>query len=209
MRFLGWFASEGYLLSAPYLKNCVGIAQTRDLHKPEIRQVLREMGVSFRECEKGFEFNHGPLAAWLRSACYDGSGHRAWNKCVPRSVMDYPSHLLAEMFGSMMRGDGHFEKNGFRRYITTSKLLADDTTEVLQKMGTQGWYATIRLASGGIVNGREVKARRLQYRVAARTGNGSAIPVPVKVAYGGLIHKVTAGGATLHVRRHGRTAWCG
>ena len=209
-QFIGWFVSEGYVLSAPYLQNVVGIAQSRDLYKPLIRETLKHLGAWFREDADGFEFNHGPLAAYLRAACYTCGEHRAWNKRLPADVKEYPPDLLREVFTTMMLGDGHVEKTGLRRYTTTSKALADDTIEILQKMGSQGWYDHPgKPGVGGMIEGRKIGSRRTQYRVAERPGTGSAVPVPKTLHYSGAIHCVSAPGEAVYVRRNGRTAWAG
>ena len=206
-QFIGWFVSEGYVLSSPHLQNVVGISQSREQHKPLIRETLREMGAPFRENGKGFEFNHGPLAKYLRAACYTCDEHRAWNKRLPVSVKEYPPELLREVFATMMLGDGHVEKTGLRRYGTTSKALADDAVEILQKMGSQGWHDTIHGGVGGVIEGRKISARHTQYRVTERPGAGSAVPVPREATYSGSVHCASVPNGTVYVRRNGRTAW--
>lgn len=208
-QFVGWYVSEGYVLSAPHLQNVIGIAQSREQHRPLIRETLREMGAPFRENGKGFEFNHGPLAKYLRATCYTRDEHRSWNKRLPASVKEYPAELLREVFATMMLGDGHAEKTGLRRYITTSKILADDTVEILQKMGAQGWYDWTHPEHVSIIKGRKVGKRRTQYRVTERPGTGSAVPVPNKVTYSGSVHRVSVPNDTVYVRRNGRTTWAG
>lgn len=210
MSFLGWFLSEGYLLKGPAQENVIGIAQKREAHRPHIRAAFGAMGIRPRENRKGFEFNNGPLAQWLRRTSYTTSEHRAWNKRIPDAVMGYPPDLLARMFESMMFGDGHTEKTGLRRYVTTSKMLADQTVEVLQKMGAQGWYHTIMTEpGGGIIRGYRIQQRRIQYRVTERPGHASNTPVPADVAYAGLIHRISVPAGVIYVRRSGRTAWIG
>jgi replicative DNA helicase Mcm len=208
MRFLGWFLSEGWLTDTVNAYNVVGIAQIRETHRPHIRETLEAMGMPFREGTTGFEFNHGPLRRWLWAASYNGKGHRAWHKMVPLSVREYPSDLLAVMFDAMMRGDGHTEKTGLRRYLTTSRTLADDVVEVLQKMGKQGWYEVVRFANGTTIGGTRVKSKRTQYRVTERPGEGSAVPVPSPVPYSGAIYNVRVPNELIYVRREGRTTWC-
>lgn len=209
-RFIGWFVSEGYVLSSPNMQNVVGIAQSRELHKAHIRETLQDMRVSFRENEKAFEFNHGPLAKYLRATCYTCGEHRAWNKRLPGTAKEYPPELLREVFATMMLGDGHVEKTGLRRYTTTSKALADDTIEILQKMGSQGWHDhPVRPGTGGIIEGRKIGSRRTQYRVAERPGTGSAVPVPRTLRYSGAVHSVSVPSEAVYVRRNGRTAWAG
>ena len=206
-RFLGWFLSEGWLATRD--RNVVGVSQTTERHKPEIRSVLGSMGVDdlVREDPAGFVFHHGPLAELLRRTCYMSAEHRAWTKCVPPQVKGYPQDLLAEMFAAMMRGDGHVEKTGLRRYVTTSKVLADDVTEVLQKMGSQGWHDILPVPARRATPGP--RGRRPQYRVAARPGNASNTPVPTETRYSGLLYGIAAPNMTVYVRRNGRTAWCG
>ena len=206
-QFIGWFVSEGYVLSSPHLQNVVGVAQSRERHKAYIRETLQGMGVSFRENGKGFEFNHGPLAKWLRATCYTCNEHRAWNKRLPGSLKEYPPELLREVFATMMLGDGHVEKTGLRRYLTTSKTLADDAVEILQKMGSQGWHDWTRPEHVSLIEGRKVGKRRTQYRVTERPGTGSAVPVPHEVTYSGSVHCVSVPHGIVYVHRNGRTAW--
>jgi hypothetical protein len=209
LRFLGWFVSEGWLpaLEGTGNYNVVGIAQTREDFKPGIRSVLDAMGIRYSEDRTGFQANHGPLSAFLRAECYQG-GHRAWHKRITRSVLEYPSGPLAAMFDAMMCGDGHIEQTGLRRYVTTSKTLADDTVEVLQKMGTQGWYHDFLPDHDSFLGGRKMGKRRTQYRVTERPGVASTTPVPVEIAYDGPVFSLTPGGI-VYVRREGRTGWCG
>jgi hypothetical protein len=128
---------------------------------------------------------------------------------MPASVKEYPPGPLAALVEAMMLGDGHTEKTGLRRYITTSATLADDLIEVLQKTGTQGWCQTLTPVHETEIRGRRVGERRPQHRITERPGSGSAAPVPSEVHYCGTIHSCPIPGSAIYVRRNGRTAWCG
>jgi replicative DNA helicase Mcm len=211
VQFLGWYLSEGFVYSAPNLRNYISISQRKPEHKPEIERMLKALS----ECVQAppflrfnwalqkddYTFSHGPLAELLRRTCYvPGGVCRAWTKHIPHDVKAYPPPLLEILFGAAMRGDGHVEKlNGLRRYATTSQRLADDMIEILQKKGAQAWYDEAD-------NGPRCRRR---FRVTERPGDVGRVPYATAVPYAGLVYNVRVPNGAIYVRREGRTAWCG
>jgi hypothetical protein len=201
--FLGLYLAEGSTVAG---RNTVYIAQAstaKDFGR--IQDMLEATGLNWtyqqtRDHCGQFYVNHGPLADWLRDNCYVADEHRSWEKCVPSQAKNWTPRLLNLLFDWMMIGDGHTEKNGFRRYMTTSPHLADDLLEVLQKAGREGWIK--RVEAFGI-------GRRPHYRISDRPGAYHKVPVPTVEHYNGTIHCVSVPNGVVYVRRNGRTAWCG
>lgn len=200
-RFLGWYLSEGSVTAAVDAQNYIYISQSKREHFPEIENTLTAMGTRWRRDGENYYFCHGPLGRWLRATCYTCTEYRAWNKRIPASVKEYPPALLEELFTALVKGDGHVEKlNGLRRYATTSPRLADDVIEIIQKKGGQGWYYLMP---------KSKEHHHQGYKVTDRPGDYGHVPVPKAIQYDGTIHNVRVSNGIVHVRRHGRTAWCG
>lgn len=211
--FLGLYLAEGWVsgeAATDKYHGRISVCQAAtSRHHGSMTELLAATGLDWRFSPgsgptKGyFSVTNRPLAQWLRENTYTGAaGGRSWEKRLPDFVKDYPPDLLNLLFDAMMAGDGHVEKNGHRRYLTTSRALADDLLGVLQKAGHEGWISTL-------IPHATAKGRRPQYRIPLRPGEAHQVPNPVTEHYEGRIGCVTVPNGTVFVRRNGRTAWCG
>ncbi len=207
--FLGIYLAEGWVRAD---RDDIIVSQSPnspDLE--EIRQILAATGLNWNYDARNLKFtvSNKPLAAWLRENC----GHRAWGKRVPQEFKDLPPHLLETLLHGMMLGDGHWSREGQRRYTTTSAQLADDVQEILQKLGRDAWVRPNDLSkySGGdIGNGRTIRRTgRLAYVVHERMGEYHWLPVPKRTEYHGAVYCVTVPNGIVYVRRNSKAAWCG
>ena len=126
-KFLGWFLSEGNLYKKRY---SITITQCNEYGRKIIRELLTEIGMNFWVNDKSFRFSNKALCAYLEQfgKCRD--------KFIPRDVMEWSSTLLEELLYALIEGDGTWIEPGYRgHFVTMSKQLADDISEIAIKCG--------------------------------------------------------------------------
>ena len=126
-KFLGWFLSEGSLYKKRY---SITITQCNEYGRKIIRELLTEIGMNFWVNDKSFRFSNKALCAYLEQfgKCRD--------KFIQRDVMEWNSTLLEELLYALIEGDGTWIEPGYRgHFVTMSKQLADDISEIAIKCG--------------------------------------------------------------------------
>jgi hypothetical protein len=207
--FLGVFLAEGWVRAD---RDDVIVSQTSgSRHLSEIHQILAATGLHWDYDARNSKFttSHLTLAGWLRENC----GSRAWGKRVPREFLELPQDMLEALLHGMMLGDGHWSREGQRRYTTTSAQLADDVQEIFQRLGRDAWVRPQDLsqyAPGDPGHGRAIRRTgRMQYVVHERMGEYHWLPKPKMTEYHGTVYSVTVPNAIVYVRRNGKAIWCG
>lgn len=201
--FLGLFVAEGWVHAT---NETIHIAQFEtSRHLPEISAILGATGLRWSYNHQGQKFtaSHRALARWLRA----NAGHRARNKRIPGTIKNLPAPLLDTMLRGMMIGDGHWGREGQRRYTTTSRQLADDVQEVFQKTGVDSYIRMTTVAEMSKYNG--TLAARDIYVVHERMTGSHWLPRAGWRDYSGSVVSVKVPNGIVYVRRNDRPAWCG
>ena len=207
-RFLGLYLAEGWTSTGTDHPNRVTVCQSqRNPRLTEVRAVLDAVGLPWKwspgqGVSGKFYVTDPALADWLRTNAYDPGPKRSWAKRIPREALGWSADTLTALIDGLMLGDGHTEKWGYRRYLTTSRGLADDVMEAAQKAGQEAWIDA-RAAHP------DTYGRRHQYRVCFRPGDAHRVPQPTVEWYTGRIGCVSVPNGIIYVRRNGRPAWCG
>ncbi len=200
--FMGWYLSEGCTVTYRDRRE-VQISQLKRVNVPKIETLLTNMGLTFHYNKREFIICNRQLTEYL--ALFG----KAYDKYIPRELLQLSSTQLARLYGSLLAGDGHesirIGQTPAHMYKTTSERLAGDFQELLLKLG---YTASISRVS---VTGRE--RWRPCWVVTRRTSFESTI-FPAKhgttIAYDGWVYGCTVEPhRTLVVRRNGRPAVCG
>lgn len=147
LKFLGWFVSEGHvgitysskdkLHKSPYYVIYVSQSKKSKWFE-ELEEFLNEIfeSVSYVESNRSFRiYREQALAKWLLEHC----GHLARNKKIPSFIKELTPELIDIFVNTYCKGDGNFTnryKSGTRRrFITLSKQLKDDISELILKLG--------------------------------------------------------------------------
>ena len=192
MRFLGWYITEGSSLkSNGEYKISLGI---QDPETEEYRSVLERIGIAYRKVRftnvPGTIFNSKQLYSYLAPL-----GH-AHDKRIPAEVKKLSRYHLSILLETLLKGDGYIHPSGTAMYGTSSKILAEDVSELAIKCGH--WPTIHRDEKRGMYNVSVKKAYR-----------GTMLHRPKAVPYSGKVWCVTVPNGTVIVERHGRISVSG
>lgn len=131
--FLGWYVTEGHL-GINKEKNLIGITQKIPANQKRIEALLYRIGAKWsRPDGRHYRFSNGALADYLREHC----GRLAAGKRLPREVFDYTPQLRRLLLDTLVDGDGsHYpDEHGKMLFVTTSRQLWDDVSELATRCG--------------------------------------------------------------------------
>lgn len=223
LRILGWYISEGWYSQNSYIR-ISGNTGTKSVGSLYISQSPTGKPTHYNILEQDI-VNSG-----IKYTVNGGNGFRLLSKSlniafaeelrkmgkspvrrIPRHVLNLPSHLLKHLFDSLMLGDGHYDKNGYGTYTTTSFGLAGDIQELCQKIGLHAKIVNVG-KHDCVIEGRNVTANHDCLRVFIHKRDKidvaklerKLIPQRAEVA---CIE--TAPYHTFYVRRNGICVWTG
>ncbi|MBG0818780.1 hypothetical protein [Planomonospora sp. ID82291] len=211
-RFLGWYVAEGHTYQAKGRNTFrVSIAQNPGRKYDEIADLLSRMGITFGRYARSLSFSHYAIAEWLREHCGVGSG----DKRIPRCIKEARPEVMEAFLDSFGKGEGaqHTHADS-RRYVTSSKQLADDLHEVLCKLGRGRKVRPMHAEGSQAVGpqGTPFRRHRSTWMI-----NDPGVPVDsdvlkknvVKHRYKGMVYCVSTPHQTIMVRRNGCAMWSG
>lgn len=196
--FMGMWLSEGFLCN-----RAVGIAQRRTSKGylgfyNLIKDITGKAEPSYSDGT--FYIGCKPLRDYLKQFGI------AKNKYIPDEIMDASPEQIDVFLRFFILGDGN--KEG-RTIYTSSKRLADQLQELLQKAGKSAIIGVDdRRGRSILLHGREFVTKNINYRIHISTDKEKKIRSS-KEFYEGKIGCVSVPNGTLYVRRNGRPAWSG
>jgi UDP-glucuronate decarboxylase len=125
LTFFGWYISEGSLGSRN--KYEIHISQTKD--KSKIIECVKKLGYKYYVSKDGVRIYGKSLFEYLKQF------GKADKKFIPREIIELSPRLLRYLFDSLMLGDGHKYSDTNYRYISVSRQLIDDVSEISLKLG--------------------------------------------------------------------------
>ena len=147
LEFLGWFIAEGNLTLEKNLSYKIIITQHKHVHEFEFNKIcslLKRMGLNYWTCkDKQIVFSSKEIFEHLKKYCYritkdskirTKSVYCCYNKCFPSYVKNLSKRQTEIILNSFWLGDGSEDK-GLKRWMTSSKVLADDLQEAILKIG--------------------------------------------------------------------------
>jgi hypothetical protein len=230
LQFLGWYISEGCINSNPKKgRYSILIAQNKNKYFAEIKSLLTKMNFSYDYNSHSFRIHDKQLWNWLKENCYKGNRIRiksifnCYNKKVPDFIKTLQPKFIEIFLDSFCKGDGTIEKHtGRKRYITSSKQLADDIQELILKIGK---YATIDKIKPltFFIKGKKIEPLKYHFRINEYMTNFKIATICQKTTmknrndtqlksrfYNGLVWCITTTPHHLiYIRRNGKCHWTG
>lgn len=220
LTFLGLYIAEGSINGSNKNKSTrINISQ-----KPYskgftiIENILKELNIKFirNKREDAFEINNTELATYIKQLipgkCYE--------KVIPRNIMNLHPNLLQYLLNGLMAGDGWNDKV----YNTTSKILADEVVEIVNKLGKSGYMFPVdNIGRITFANRKNKKgepsqciSKHINYyiiinskQLTPRFNHHSKNMVTV-MPYNGIVTCLALQDNHLMlVRRNGHSVWCG
>ncbi|GAG15103.1 unnamed protein product, partial [marine sediment metagenome] len=153
-----------------------------------------------------FTINNVEIARYLANEF----GPHSWNKKIPRWIRDLPKNKLKVLYKSMMAGDGDVRSDNLQdrfRYVTVSKQLADDWSDICLKLG---YWPTSSIEN----NTDKYPNRRLIHRTywsenRKETKFNLRKQHMLREDYEGKVYCVKVPNSWVFVRKNGRIAICG
>ena len=212
--FIGWYVAEGSAtgtrggkIQVPGRGYSVFLSQSQEANPEKCDRIAALLNrLAFHWNYKGNRvFSISNKALW---EILFPLGHSE-EKFIPRHILSMPHPALTRLWEAMLLGDG---SRGC--YTTTSQRLAEDATELLARIGKACSFST-RMPKHGVINGRTVRAKHLQYIIAERQDSVASITNGKKEylcheqEYNAMVYCVTVPNSTLLVRRNHKTMFCG
>lgn len=211
--FMGIFLAEGWVnrngeKTGRKVKHLTRVAQMKNsVHWEEINAMLMNLPFKFRWIQRhnSWESSCGQLWKYLKQfgLCNE--------KFVPQFIKDLKPEKLEILWKWACMGDGWKIKNQKAYgYVTTSKRLADDYQEVLQKCGRDATIITKPpCKTVSYIGSKRVVSKKTTYRLTERTGKHRSLSCVSQVDYDGRVYCVTVPNGVVYVRRNGKPAWSG
>jgi dCTP deaminase len=199
LRFLGAWMGDGSAYAASNGNYIVKLAVvTKPQKRLYFRWVLENLGLVFREEERGFSFNSKDIVDYLMP--YKG----AHNKHLPLEVKNFNAEHLQYVIDGMMHSDGNIETS---TYVSVSEKLVDDFQEICLKTG---YNCTKWMQDKPIFNSAPTKVYKARF---SKTNVTPAKLTPDKnmstVDYSGMVYDITVDNHIFYSRRNGRASWTG
>ena len=203
VKFLGWYLAEGNCSKSRY---AITITQLNKKGRKEIKKILDNVqGINYHETKKDFVLNNKALYKYLSQ--FGTSNY----KYIPDDVKQYPPKLLELLLKALVEGDGTWYKDKQGVFVTSSKRLADDVSEIAIKCG---YRPKLNYVENDNPKGSPFGQKR-RWRVSLLYRNGKDTEVRKKRSlkrkhYKGKIYSVTVPPYhTVLIRHRGRIAWIG
>jgi phosphoribosylamine-glycine ligase len=204
LAFMGIWIAEGSISNS-----CIQIAQKKPEKNILIEELLKKLPFKFKRNDKKscFYVYGKQLASYLEQF------GKAYNKFVPGFIKNLSSKQIEIFLKWYGFGDGTMMKEGFRIFYTSSKKLADDTQELLLKIGRVGIIKERKRRGEGIwIKDHFANCSRTQYEILERVKKlDSWIDKRdiKKIKYEGTVYCAEVTNHVMFVRRNGKPYWCG
>lgn len=194
--FMGMYLSEGCKTRHGFiiyqLPKSKGYQEFRDL-------MVRIFGVEPPRDGHGWCKTSKPMLRYLSQF------GKSPKRFIPQGIMEASPRQLGIFLHYYMLGDGSYSSS-LPEIVTTSKRMADQLQEVIQKIGRSTSIGEGKSRQNRF--GDKVSLSLPYYRIAIRNTQYQGFHVD-KVWYRGTIHCVSAPNSFIYVRRNGKPAWSG
>ena len=219
MQFMGWYISEG---SCCFHEGCwqINISQLKEHYRTEIIELCTKL---FPKIWIGKDniiipYYTEELPLYLKALGY------SYQKYVPQELKELSSELLQEMLTTLIKGDGtidtscfegYTQKEPYYSYVTSSKRLVNDLTEISLKLSKS---LVIRETEPGVYDDKRAdkvyQCNHVIYEIGWRVStfkkscyNKSLSSI---VEYSGTVVCLEMdNNPTLFTKRNGKTIWTG
>lgn len=212
--FLGIFIAEGSSggSAGGKITNRVEIVQVKSESTEAIHQLLKKLP---------WKFSHDFWNGKTRFLINDQGLHNhlsklgnCYQKFIPAYAKQWSPHLLEILFQWMLIGDGRNRKkpNGelIRELYTTSTRLANDTAELIVKLGSGASIHT-RIQKDRMIEGREILAKNSKPLFIISEHDSTGVCCSQfkfeKIPYSGKVYCVRVPNQTWLMKQNGRILW--
>jgi phosphoribosylamine-glycine ligase len=202
-RFLGFYIAEGSSTDSQ-----VSIAQSHELKAEMAKVIMRKSTLRYAQDGHGFRISSSQVARHLKPL------GRSWEKRVPSYIKKGSKEVITAFLEGYALGDGNMQPNGFRIFYTSDQGLADDTQELLLKIGRvgivkrRGFRNRTCFAPDGHLIEQKLPAYEVLERVQ-KTRSWLDLRDRSEKPYKGKVYCATVPGHVMYVRRNGKPFWCG
>ena len=206
--FLGWYTAEGCRSLTPQIPGRgyeVTVAQAKPGGRLLLEELLQKIHVPFRSYQDTM-YRASSLSLWQRVA---ECGDYCHSKKVPDWIKAATPSIIERFLDGLMLGDG-WANGRSRVLVTSSQRLADDTQELLFKVGRSGRISLKgRAGSPWNIKGRSGLCKHGTWNVIERQEQTAGLrdskhrPNFKKVHYTGTVYCVSVPNGTLITRREG------
>ena len=217
LEFFGYWISEGSLDNP----NIVELWQNAD--SPVFQKMIKitkKLGFSFStpiRQRKGHNHPEGEVriqSIQLRN--YLKQFGKSYQKYIPQQFLNLSSRQLQILINALMEGDGYIQNKKHTGYKTSSKKLINNFYELLLKTGKSGTLSTTppekAKIRGKIYNIKECYSLSINHQKLTPNincdKNAKKKQVEIK-PYNNKVYCCTVPNSIIHVRRNGKTCWCG
>ena len=214
LEFLGWFLSEGSIGygvdKTPYR---IVICQMKQESRLKIKKCIESLGFKYTETPEQFIINSKQLATHLQNQ------GKQQTRFIPEYAMKCTKEQLQHLFKSMMDRDGTWKRESglCKKYITTSKQLADDMQILALKVGfAANVYKYNTKGTKKEFKGKPSKARHNSYVVSIMSEHTMEPTINQKKRrhmsrenYIGEVFCVEVPSHIIYIRRNGFPCWSG
>ena len=188
LKFFGFWVTEGWTTERE-----IGLAQNEGSTLQEMEKTLKTLGIHYWKDShrKNVQLHIKDRQLWS----YLKSFGKNREKRIPQEYLELSERQLKILKEAMLKGDG--TQCGNWRFFTSSKLLADNMQELMQKTGSAAQIKyrpereTFEVYES---NDRFFRLRKESY---------------LEVPYRGKIYCAEVPNLTLFVRRNGKACWSG
>lgn len=126
--YLGWYISEGNTHKGKWE---IVVTQTKEEGRKQLFELFSKINANVHIDKKRFVINNKALLLWLDEHC----GKGAKNKKLPDCVKNWSKKYLRILLKALVSGDGTWRTKTSGVFVSSSKQLAEDVSEIAIKAG--------------------------------------------------------------------------
>lgn len=202
-----WLSFLGYYLSEGSLDNEYSINITQYKFCDKIEETLKKLPFKYQKEKNGFRICSKQLGSQLSKF------GKCNNKFVPNYIKELSPRQIEIFLSAYILGDGSIHKRTKQRTIsTTSKIMADDLSELILKCGNYSIISEIKNKGTemSVRGGKKYTRNHNQFVISERKESGEFWLLNKHIKkenYNGKVYCVTTPNHTIYVRRNGKAIW--
>lgn len=201
LRFLGLYLAEG---STDICRWSVKVSQHNGKNCREISDLLDSLKVNWHYSSSSYSFNNKAFVKYLKQF------GKSTEKYIPQWIKDLPQEYLEEIWHGLMMGDGTKHHSDKFTYVTNSKRLRDDISEIGMKLGFVPTVYTYPAKSKVYPNGKTYTMKEYYHISLTKRVKETRCSRPQQIEYHGKVYCPTVPPYhTVCIRHRGRTMFCG
>lgn len=199
LSFLGWYLSEGCIDKSRW---SIRIAQSK--RHEHIEELLTKIGVNWHYSSRSYSFNNKALCLYLERF------GKSYQKFIPQHIKNFKKEELRVLFDSLIMGDGTKYSDNKFVYVTNSKRLRDDVTEIALKIGFVTTCYTRKAGYEKFPNNKSYFCREVYHLSITRRKEDTGCRGMEEIDYSGKVYCPNVPPYhNILIRHKGRIMFCG